>query len=129
METIGQTGKLERVRDALESLGLVGFWSFQLGQLLEDLDLRLSLGSWTYAERDESQRIEVYNRTAMEKRKRTSVGVISPSIDERLKMRSVSDLGLVLLALVLDSVGLGGVELSKVSFVAVRNVKEGWTRG
>jgi hypothetical protein len=129
MEMIGQTGKLERVRDALESLGLVGFWSFQLGQLLEDLDLRLSLGSWTYAERDESQRIEVYNRTAMEKRKRTSVGVISPSIDERLKMRSVSDLGLVLLALVLDSVGLGGVELSKVSFVAVRNVKEGWTRG
>jgi hypothetical protein len=129
MEMIGQTGKLERVRDALESLGLVGFWSFQLGQLLEDLDLRLSLGSWTYAERDESQRIEVYDRTAMEKRKRTSVGVISPSIDERLKMRSVSDLGLVLLALVLDSVGLGGVELSKVSFVAVRNVKEGWTRG
>lgn len=50
--------------------------------------------------------------------RRTSVGVVPPSVNKGLKMGSVRDLGLVLFTLVLDSICLGCVELGKVTLVA-----------
>lgn len=71
--------------------------------------------------RSQRERREGRRRDA---KKRTSVGVVSPSIDVSLEMSSVGKLGVVLLLLRPRSLGLGGVELGEVSFVAVRRKKE-----
>ena len=79
--------------DSLERLVLLRLGRLELGQLLENLDLGLSLGR--------------------------SVGVVSPSVDVRLQMSSVGELGVVLLLLRARSLRLGRVELGEVSLVAV----------
>lgn len=91
----------ERWRDLfwireLEGLRVVHLWWLQFGEFLQDLDFGLSL--------------------------RSSVGVVPPPVNECLKMLPVLKLGVVLLAQVLRSLRLGGVELGEVTLVVVQTL-------
>lgn len=70
---------------------IIIFWRFEFGKFFKDLDFTLSLSG--------------------------SVGIVSPSIDESLKMLFILNLSLVFSPLVLGSFRLGGIELSEVTLV------------
>lgn len=96
----------------------------ELRQLLQDLDFGLSLGSCGTITKEAEKSARAGSGPVSEAFL-TSVGVVTPSIDVRLQMGPVGDLGVVLLLLRTRSLRLGRVELGEVSLVAVRRKERG----
>lgn len=105
-------------RSAPEGLDVFGLRRLEVGQFLQDLNLRLRLRSCI----DRSAPWRARRRGL--DLGRTSIGVVAPSVNVGLEMLAVRLLRLVLFELCARTLGLGRVELAEVALVAVENRSE-----